>query len=131
MLTPTTRTASAPFCAHTVDRRVGVNLRLIRKSRGLSQGALAEAVGITFQQVQKYEKGDNRVSASKLFQLAAVLNVPVSTFFEGYGQEVVRPPTNGAASDSFVRLVDTLPESHRRLILSVARALSGDQEATS
>ena len=60
---------------------VGARIRLTRKARGLSQQALAAAVGLTFQQIQKYERGANRVSASKLAEIAAFLQVPVSELF--------------------------------------------------
>lgn len=69
---------------HPVDVHVGKQLRVQRVIMGLSQEALARAVGITFQQVQKYERGVNRLSASRLFDFARVLGVPVSFFFEGY-----------------------------------------------
>ncbi len=70
---------------HPVDRFVGHRLRLARTSRKLSQTQLGEASGITFQQVQKYEKGTNRVSASRLFEFATLLGVEISYFFEGAG----------------------------------------------
>ncbi|AWK87998.1 helix-turn-helix domain-containing protein [Azospirillum thermophilum] len=78
--------------AHTLSRRgegpnpidihVGARLRLRRTLLGLSQEKLGEAVGITFQQLQKYERGSNRISASRLFNLSQVLGVPVSYFFD-------------------------------------------------
>lgn len=78
--------------AHTISRRgegpnpidihVGQKLRLRRTLLGLSQEKLGEAVGITFQQLQKYERGANRISASRLFNLSQVLGVPVTYFFE-------------------------------------------------
>ena len=78
--------------AHTISRRgegpnpidvhVGAKLRQCRTLNGLSQEKLGEAVGITFQQLQKYERGANRISASRLFNLAQVLGVPVAFFFE-------------------------------------------------
>jgi transcriptional regulator with XRE-family HTH domain len=73
---------------HPVDRFVGHRLRLARTSRKLSQTQLGEASGITFQQVQKYEKGTNRVSASRLFEFATLLGVEISYFFEGAGSNV-------------------------------------------
>jgi transcriptional regulator with XRE-family HTH domain len=66
-----------------VDLAVGNKIRLRRKMAGLSQTALADKLGVTFQQVQKYEKGANRVSASRLQMIASVLRMPVSEFFEG------------------------------------------------
>jgi transcriptional regulator with XRE-family HTH domain len=65
------------------DKHVGNRVRERRLVIGMSQLKLAEAVGLTFQQIQKYEKGTNRVSSSRLQQFANILNVPVSFFFEG------------------------------------------------
>lgn len=67
-----------------VDVFVGQKLKNRRNLIGITQENLAEAAGITFQQVQKYEKGRNRLSASRLFQFARVLDVPISYFFEGF-----------------------------------------------
>lgn len=68
---------------HYVDLHVVARLRLRRKAMGLSQSAVADAVGLTFQQLQKYERGANRISASKLHALAHVLTTSVSWFFDG------------------------------------------------
>lgn len=69
--------------AKTIDKIVGQNLRTHRHLKGLSQGQLGVSLGLTFQQIQKYESGTNRISASKLIQLTEVLDVPMSAFFEG------------------------------------------------
>ena len=66
-----------------VDAYVGKRLRLRRTMMGLSQEAIAKAVGITFQQVQKYEKGANAMNAGRLYEFAQVMHVPVAYFFEG------------------------------------------------
>lgn len=66
-----------------IDVHVGVRIRLRRNMLGMSQEKLGEALGITFQQIQKYEKGTNRVGASRLQAIAQILNAPVSFFFEG------------------------------------------------
>lgn len=71
--------------ANSIDENVGVQLRQRRALLGLSQEKLAEQVGITFQQIQKYEKGANRISASRLFEFSKVLDIPVSFFFENSG----------------------------------------------
>jgi transcriptional regulator with XRE-family HTH domain len=68
---------------HPVDRHVGLRIRMRRKEVGISQERLAEALGLTFQQVQKYERAANRVSASKLFEIARALDTSVSYFYEG------------------------------------------------
>ena len=66
-----------------MDVHVGLRVRLRRKQLGLSQERLAEGLGLTFQQVQKYERGTNRISASKLFEISRILEVPIAYFFEG------------------------------------------------
>jgi len=68
---------------NVVDLHVGGRVRMRRKMLGMSQEALADALGLTFQQVQKYERGANRVSASKLYEIAKTFQVPVSFFFDG------------------------------------------------
>lgn len=76
--------AGADNDTHPVDLYVGGRIRTRRKFLGMSQDELAGLIGLTFQQVQKYERGANRVSASKLHEIAAELKVPVSYFFDGY-----------------------------------------------
>ncbi len=66
-----------------IDRHVGARVRMRRMLAGVSQERLGEGLGLTFQQVQKYEKGSNRISASRLQQIAKMLDVPVSFFFDG------------------------------------------------
>lgn len=68
-----------------IDIHVGQRLRARRKSLGISQSHLADDLGLTFQQVQKYERGTNRVSASVLFMISQILKAPVSYFFDGLG----------------------------------------------
>lgn len=74
-----------------VDRHVGARLRMRRIQVGLSQEKLGEALGITFQQIQKYEKGSNRIGASRLQLAAKVLAVPVNYFFDGAQTEGLEP----------------------------------------
>ncbi|GAB4530484.1 MAG: helix-turn-helix transcriptional regulator [Parvularculaceae bacterium] len=73
-----------------VDQHVGQRVRYQRNILGMSQDKLGEALGLTFQQVQKYEKGANRIGASRLWQIAKTLNVPVSFFFEGLNQNAAQ-----------------------------------------
>jgi len=77
------RTPVAARKPHHIDVHVGSRVRLRRMFIGMSQERLGEQMNLTFQQIQKYEKGTNRIGASRLFQLAEVLNVPVGFFFEG------------------------------------------------
>ncbi|WHO78212.1 helix-turn-helix transcriptional regulator [Rhizobium leguminosarum] len=71
--------------AHPVDAYVGQRIFLARQAKGMSQKVLAERLGITFQQIQKYEKGKNRVSASVLYGIMCALDVPATYFFAGLG----------------------------------------------
>jgi transcriptional regulator with XRE-family HTH domain len=73
--------------ATSVDKHVGRRLRVRRTMLGMSQTELANSVDITFQQVQKYERGSNRIGASRLYQFAQVLDVPPGYFFEGLGAD--------------------------------------------
>lgn len=77
-----------------IDAHVGSRLRLRRTLMGMSQEKLGEAVGLTFQQIQKYEKGANRIGASRLFQFAQILEVPPSFFFD----DLPNVPSSEAAS---------------------------------
>src|ERR1044071_202824 len=79
--------------ADPIDVAVGARIRLLRKLKGLSQQALAEAAGVTFQQIQKYERGANRVSASMLSRIARTLGAPVSEMFGEVG------PASGAIDE--------------------------------
>jgi transcriptional regulator with XRE-family HTH domain len=80
-----------------IDIRVGARLRLRRNMLGLSQQKLGEAIGLTFQQVQKYERGASRIGASRLYELSRVLNVPVSFFFDD--TDPVRAPAMGGFAE--------------------------------
>jgi transcriptional regulator with XRE-family HTH domain len=75
-----------------VDRHVGLRIRLRRKALGISQERLAESIGLTFQQIQKYERATNRVSASKLWEMARALNTTIGYFFDGLGEPVKNEP---------------------------------------
>ena len=74
-----------------IDRHVGSRVRMRRMMLGMSQTKLGDALGITFQQVQKYEKGTNRVGASRLQHISDVLQVPVAFFFEGAPHQPGQP----------------------------------------
>ena len=84
------RMASKGF-PNPIDVHVGNRIRLRRTLLGMSQERLAEQIGLTFQQVQKYERGTNRVSSSRLFDLSRVLDVPIRYFFEEMSAGVERP----------------------------------------
>lgn len=121
---------------HPVDVHVGKRIRHRRWMVGMTQQQLAEKVGIKFQQIQKYETGMNRVSASRLWDIAESLSVPVAFFFDGVDEASnVTPPQ--ANQDSvpadiladkealeLVRSYYAIPENQRRRLFELARVLS-------
>ncbi|MGR3491710.1 MAG: helix-turn-helix domain-containing protein [Shimia sp.] len=113
---------------HPVDVHVGKRVRHRRWMVGMTQQQLAEKVGIKFQQIQKYETGMNRVSASRLWDIADSLEVPVSFFFEGLEDaEGVNQPADMMADKEAMELVRSyyaIPENQRRRLFDLARVLS-------
>lgn len=120
---------------HPVDVHVGKRVRHRRWLVGMTQQQLAEKVGIKFQQIQKYETGMNRVSASRLWDIAAALSVPVSFFFEGLAEDsrsVSEVETSEVPLDilkdkealELVRSYYAIPETQRRRLFELARVLS-------
>jgi len=119
--------------AHPVDVHVGKRIRHRRWLVGMTQQQLAEKVGIKFQQIQKYETGANRVSASRLWDIAEALEVPVSFFFEGIEAEGTQSSTSdNVPADilgdkealDLVRSYYAIPENQRRRLFELARVLS-------
>jgi transcriptional regulator with XRE-family HTH domain len=125
---------------HPVDRHVGLHIRMRRKALGISQERLAESLGLTFQQVQKYERGANRVSASKLWEIARALRTNVAYFYEGLESEDEETTRGfiGANAQEFLltpegmELAATFPrvrrQGVRRKVLDLVRAMA-DMEA--
>ena len=116
--------------AHPVDVHVGQRVRQRRLLLGMTARQLGESVGVRFQQIQKYESGADRISASRMWNIAAVLGVPVSSFFEGLDGQVptvgkVRgdPFTDNEALD-LVHTYYAIPKSKRRHLFDLACALS-------
>ncbi|MEL6691089.1 MAG: helix-turn-helix transcriptional regulator [Pseudomonadota bacterium] len=118
---------------HPVDVHVGKRIRHRRWMVGMTQQQLAEKVGIKFQQIQKYETGMNRVSASRLWDIAETLTVPVSFFFVGLeGAEPDQAEARATPSDlmadkeamELVRSYYAIPENQRRRLFELARVLS-------
>jgi transcriptional regulator with XRE-family HTH domain len=91
-----------------IDKHVGSRVRMRRMLLGMSQEKLGEALGLTFQQVQKYEKGTNRIGASRLQQISKTLNVPPSYFFEGQAVEDRTDVPPDAAMQESTNVVDFL-----------------------
>jgi transcriptional regulator with XRE-family HTH domain len=80
---PNKEISMSPKQPDSIDKLVGRNIRIQRLAKGLSQTELAQKLGVTFQQVQKYEKGVNRIGCGRLFQIARILGVHVMDFFDG------------------------------------------------
>jgi len=119
--------------AHPVDVHVGKRVRHRRWLIGMTQQQLAEQVGIKFQQIQKYETGANRVSASRLWDIADTLEVPVSFFFEGLEEEHKETAEKSMLPADLmgdkealdlVRSYYAIPENQRRRLFELARVLS-------
>ncbi len=107
-----------------IDVHVGSRIRLRRTLLGLSQERLGEALGLTFQQVQKYERGINRVGASRLFDLARVLDVPIAFFYDDMPPSVGAPLPAAAAVSGFADQQDAFGDDtlSRRETLELVRA---------
>jgi transcriptional regulator with XRE-family HTH domain len=125
-----------------VDLHVGARVRMRRRLAGVSQEKLAEALGLTFQQVQKYERGANRVSASKLYEIAAALQTPVGFFFEGLADPTAPGGGEGESEQNVhdflmtaegLELASLFPRVRRstlrRRLLDLVRAIVEDGEA--
>lgn len=81
---------------HDVDIHVGSRVRLRRSALGLSQDQLGAAIGLSFQQVQKYERGANRIGASRLYEMSKVLQTPISFFFENLNNQELKEESNAS-----------------------------------
>ena len=117
--------------ATDIDLHLGKRLRRRRRLLGLTQQQLANAVGIRFQQIQKYECGANRISAARLWQLSEALETPVSYFYDGLAEAVARDAQEERAGEMFSRketldLIQAyyrLSERPRRRLLDLAKSL--------
>jgi transcriptional regulator with XRE-family HTH domain len=130
--------------ANPVDAQVGNRVRLRRMLIGMSQEKLGDFLGLTFQQVQKYEKGVNRIGAGRLFNIARVLGVPITYFYEdttdeqatGFAEEAGAPPVMEflgspeglQLSLAFMRIKDA---KVRKRVVELVKSLAEDGEATS
>lgn len=114
---------------HPVDAHVGKRIRHRRWMVGVTQQQLADKVGIKFQQIQKYETGMNRVSASRLWDIADALGVSISFFFEGLSDAEMPTVARGdmmadKEALELVRSYYAIPEAQRRRLFDLARVLS-------
>jgi transcriptional regulator with XRE-family HTH domain len=126
-----------------IDKHVGSRVRMRRMMVGMSQEKLGDALGLTFQQVQKYEKGTNRIGASRLQQISTILQVPVAFFFEGaptlpgamedildgapspaYVSDFLATSDGLALTKSFMRIKD---QKLRRRIVDLVEQIAGEE----
>ncbi len=121
--------------ANAVDTKLGQRVRARRLGIGMSQERLAELLGVTFQQVQKYEKGVNRIAASRLFDIAAALDMPVARFFEnisgrgasaGMGANVETVLATPEGQQLMALFASIKSVKVRRRVLELARAVASE-----
>jgi transcriptional regulator with XRE-family HTH domain len=126
--------ATMSMTAHQVDAHVGRRMRERREALQFSQGSLARKLGLTFSQVQKYEKGANRIGAGRLYIIAGILDVPVQYFFEGLEKTTPVPakvngisPSQGAELSVLDRAFLSIADHEtRQSILALVRSLSAE-----
>jgi transcriptional regulator with XRE-family HTH domain len=118
-----------------VDIRVGKNIRIFRLAKGLSQSALGERLGVTFQQVQKYENGVNRVGSSRIAKISKILGVPIGRFFDGSGKtadgvtdELVTDLLSKPYAIRILRALAEIPDDRTRLSLVKLTESIGQQK---
>lgn len=118
-----------------IDTHVGRQLRVLRASRGLTQENLAERIGISYQQLHKYETGANSISASRLYELAKLLAVSPDTFFDGLEGDEAAAPVIAANGESLLsrnqmgllKYFSNVPEPKRAALLGFIRSMSEEE----
>ncbi|MGJ5149826.1 helix-turn-helix domain-containing protein [Bradyrhizobium sp. HKCCYLR1023] len=125
--------------ATAIDNQVGANIRLRRMALGMSQSALADKLGITFQQVQKYEKGNNRVTIGRLAQIAAALQVSAGFFLAGTpldlsgetrASDVEQMLASPVGAELALALASIQSPVRRRMLIDIARTLASEERAS-
>lgn len=121
----------SPQTAAELDVRVGHRIRERREALRVTQNRLARQLGVTFSQVQKYEKGSNRIGAGRLYLVAAFLGVPVTYFFDGLG-EAAGPATTAPSGSELVSLKEAFlsitDAETRSSVLALVRSLAASSE---
>jgi transcriptional regulator with XRE-family HTH domain len=133
--------STAKRSPHAIDRHVGNRVRMRRKMQGMTQEKLGDALGLTFQQVQKYEKGTNRIGAGRLQHIASIQQVPISFFFEGApgsSSSVLEDGPSSAYVSDFYATSDGLALTKaymriqnaklRRCIVELVKQIAGEDE---
>ena len=125
---PGRRTRRTGTRTQDIDRHVGARVRERRIMLGFTQQQLADLIGVTYQQAHKYERGINRISAGRLFEIARVLSVPVNHFFEGLDSEEGRQisPRERMCLELARNFAQIPNERHQEALSQLARALAGE-----
>lgn len=108
-----------------LDRRLGEHIRQWRELRGWTQQDLADHCGLSFQQIQKYERGTNRVSTSRLFQIAAAFNISVATFLRGVESATITQPDRQELLSRFSQASDRMDDSTLKRFIGLAESFAG------
>jgi transcriptional regulator with XRE-family HTH domain len=115
--------------AHPIDVHVGQKVIGFRKAAGMNQSDLGKAIGVTFQQVQKYERGANRISASRLHQIAEVLGQPIADFFPSGQADDLDASRFSPAAAEITRLAPTLRPEAQKIVAALMRELGAKRGA--
>ena len=112
---------------HELDKYVGARIRERRTMLGYTQQQLADMIGVTYQQAHKYERGINRVSAGRLYEIARVLNAPITYFYDGIGDDTPRTvtPHQRMLLEIARNFSEIQNEKHQEAVSQLARALAG------
>lgn len=113
--------------SHPLDIHIGQQLRLRRKMMGMSQALLGKGIGMTFQQIQKYERGFNSINARRLHEFAAILDVPLMYFYEGYaeGIEPAAPKGMSTQGQHLMQDFECIPSAKvKRSIAALVREIA-------
>ncbi len=123
-----------PRTINAIDKMIGRNVRIFRKAKGISQSQLGDGIDVTFQQIQKYEKGANRIGSGRLAQIAKFLDVPIARIFEnvpgGSGNRLSGPVVTDLlavphAVDMLQAFAKVSSDSVKRSLVALTRSVSG------
>ena len=112
-----------------IDAHIGARLRHYRIENGLTQEGLAQKLGITYQQVHKYENGVNRIASGRLLDCWRILGVEPNEFFDGINDQPLQPPPDERATLLFLQSFAGLSPAHQKAVAAFVRALSSTDEA--
>src|SRR5688572_13935576 len=121
------KVSNDPRATTAIDARIGERVRMYRFERAMSQTELADAIGVTFQQIQKYEKGANRISAATLLRICAAMDIEAPTLLDGLQGRKSRVSQSQADMSELTGIASRLNDKGLRLLLSMARTFADDK----